>query len=532
MKKILVLSILFVWSQLVLAQDQFSVTVSSSSITAAPAWHSGAFAEWSGKWIFIGGRIDGLHNFQTGQAFDIFSRNDSVFVVDPVANVRWSASLSALPHSMYEAICSSNMEYYQDDSMLYMIGGYGRKDSVSTKITFPSLTAVQLNGLVNAVIYSNPVISYFRQVTDSNLAVAGGHLEKIDSTFYLVFGHRFDGMYDQLSGSSFFVQHYSNQIRKFNIHDTGTSLSISNFQTITDTINFHRRDFNLVPQVFPNGDYGFTAFGGVFQKFANLPYLNPVDITSSSTQLNSSFNQNLSQYETASMPVYDSAIKYMHTFFFGGMALYTVDTATHALVQDTLIPFVKTISKVTRDDAGNLTEYAQPVQMPSLLGTNARFIPDRNHPLVHNSIINLNALSAETHAGWIVGGIQSDFPNIAHLDPGSMSRANSQVYDVYLHKSVAGVSDQLIKSEVNNFFVYPNPSLNIFNIEFSISERARVEAAIYNATGKKIVSLFEGLRIPGDLKFTWDASHIKAGIYFCRVKAVGYSKSVTLVVGK
>ena len=532
LRKIKIVFILLFIPFLVSAQEQFSISISSSSISSVPAWHSGAFAEWSGKWIFIGGRIDGLHNFQAGQAFDVFSRNDSVFVVDPVADRRWSASLSVLPHSMYEAICSANMEYYQDDSMLYMIGGYGRNDSSSTKITFPTLTAVHLDGLVNAVMTVSPVNSFFRQVIDTNLAIAGGRLEKIDSTYYLVFGHRFDGLYDKNAGSTLFVQQYSNEIRKFNIHDDGVALSVANFHAIADTTHFHRRDYNLVPQIFPGGEYGITAFGGVFQKFANLPFLYPIDITPSSIQVNSSFNQNLSQYETACMPVYDSTNNFMHTFFFGGMSLYTYDTTTHALVQDTLIPFVKTVSRISRDGSGNLTEYNMPVQMPSLLGTNARFIPDHSQSLFNKAIINLNSLPANTHAGWIVGGIQSDFPNVAHLDPGSMSRASSEVFDVFIHKSGVDVNDQLIKNEINNFFVYPNPSDGIFNIEFSINEKMKIEVAVYHANGKKITSLFEGWRQPGNSKFTWDASHEKAGIYFCIVKSGRYSKTVKLTVEK
>src|SRR6266571_2244546 len=78
------------------AQQNFSVSVVPSPITAVPAIHSCAFAEWNGKWIFIGGRKDGLHNFGGGVAFDVFGRNDSAFVVDPVSNNRWSSPLSVL----------------------------------------------------------------------------------------------------------------------------------------------------------------------------------------------------------------------------------------------------------------------------------------------------------------------------------------------------------------------------------------------------------------------------------------------------
>ncbi len=518
------------WSMLAVAQEPFTVSIAPSAITATPALHSFAFAERNGKWIFIGGRIDGLHNFQAGQAFDVFSRNDSVFVVDPSNNTYTSASLSTLWHSMYEAVCSSNMEFYQEDSMLYLAGGYGRHDSLSTKITFPTLTAVNLDNLIDAVTNYTSVNSSFRQIRDTNLAIAGGHLEKIDSTYYLVFGHRFDGQYDQTVGSTLFVQQYSNQVRKFTVSDDGANLSVNNFQSITDTNNFHRRDYNLVPQIFPNGDSGFTAFGGVFQKFALLPFLSPIDIYPDSTHLNSSFNQNLCQYETATMPVFDSTNNFMHTIFFGGMSQFTYDTVTHSLVQDIEIPFVKTISKVSRDGSGNLTEFSLPVEMPFFLGTNARFIPDHSNALYRNSIINLNSLSGNTHVGWIVGGIESDHPNIAALDPGSMSWANGVVFDVFIDKTPDAVNEIPIKNIINNLSVYPNPSHEFFNIEFSIAEKSQAEVVISDAHGKRIETIFDGMIQAGVSKFTWNGTQAKHGTYFCRIKAGQYTKTVKLVV--
>jgi hypothetical protein len=531
MKKNIFLLFLFLFFYEAKAQQVFTVSIAPSSITAMPPVHSGAFAEWNGKWIFIGGRIEGLHNFQSGLAFTTGGRNDSVFVVDPITNLRWSAYAGSLPVDLFESICSNNMEFYTDSSTLYMIGGFGRQDSITSWTTFPLLTAVDLNGLSNAVINGTNISSYFRQMVDTNLAVAGGQLQKIDSTYYLVFGQKFEGVYTNYN-SPLFTQHYTSEIRKFNINDNGTTLSISNYSTIQDTDNFHRRDYNLIPQIFPNHDYGFTAFGGVFQKFANLPYLNPVDISSSSTQLNSTFNQNLNQYETAAIPVYDSLNNFMHTIFFGGMSLYTYDTATMTLVQDTMVPFVKTISKVSRNGAGNLLEYNLPIEMPSLIGSNARFIPDHSISFYYNNILNLNSLSGNTKVGWIVSGIQSDFANVSNLDPGSMSRANTVVYDVYVDKSPANIQHQQIKSSVNNLFVYPNPSHGIFTIEFSVNKKSTVDADVFNTSGKKIASLFKGIISDGKIKLHWDATHAKPGIYFCRIKSVGLSKAVMMVVAE
>ncbi len=51
------------------AQSTFTVDVQASSISVVPPTHSGAMAVWNGKWIFLGGRIDGIHIMQDNQAF-------------------------------------------------------------------------------------------------------------------------------------------------------------------------------------------------------------------------------------------------------------------------------------------------------------------------------------------------------------------------------------------------------------------------------------------------------------------------------
>src|SRR5205085_10716618 len=106
--------ILFCYSFKVNAQQAFTVHVVPSSISSAPAVHSGAFALRDGKWIFIGGRLDGIHSMQGGSAFPLFSRNDSIFVVDPFLDTCYAASAHQFPAYLFEALCSTNMEYYQD----------------------------------------------------------------------------------------------------------------------------------------------------------------------------------------------------------------------------------------------------------------------------------------------------------------------------------------------------------------------------------------------------------------------------------
>jgi hypothetical protein len=510
------------------SQQPFTVHVIPSAITAVPAIHSGAFASRGNKWIFIGGRRDGLHIMQAGSAFPTSQRNDSIFIVDPIANTYQAVSARQFPAYTWEALCSSNMQYIQDGQYLYMIGGYGREDSTFSYVTFHSLISVDLDCLLNEIDAGNPIGNCIRQVIDSNLAVAGGMIDKIDSTFYLVFGHRFDGFYsNQHSGP--FTQRYTHEIRKFTIQDDGVNLSINNYSAIQDTEIFHRRDFNMVRQIYPDHERGFTVFGGVFQKNLDQPFLTPIDITSSGVQHQSSFNENLNQYTTAALPVYDSMYNAMHTIFFGGMSLYTLDTVSHSLIQDTLVPFVSTISKVMRDSLGNLSEMKMQENMPSLLGTNAFFIFDTTVAMIDHTI-DLNSISGVRRVGFIAGGIQSDGPNIGNQDPTSMSRPNPVLYDVFIDKTIDAVAEINVTNDVNNLFVFPNPVTDNFSIHFSIKNESNCDIKLFDQKGKLLSILLPEKKLIGEQKFNFSISELKNGIYNCNVRVDKSIKTVKIIL--
>jgi hypothetical protein len=507
------------------AQQQFAVTIADEPMTAMPAIHSFAFAESNGKWLFIGGRINGLHGFQTPFAFQTAYINSQITVVDPVANQNWSASASSLPDSIREPITSTNMEYCKDGNTLYMMGGYGWKNSISDFVTFPTLTAIDVNGLITAVMNGTAINSYFRQISDSNFAIAGAHLEKMDSTFYLVFGHLFNGAYHQVD--SFNIQRYSNAVRTFQIHDDGTNIAIANFQSTIDTANFHRRDYNLVPQIFPDRQFGYTAFSGVFRYGINQPFLNSVDIKPMLFSVNNSFSQNLNNYESAVMPVYDSLNNTMHSVFFGGMSLYYVDTITQSQVMDTLVPFVKTISKVTRASDSTMTEYVLPIRMPGFYGSNALFVPLGSVNTYYNRIINLNTLSGVTKVGYIIGGINSPAPNIGSTSPES-SIASPRVFAVYIDMTVA-VNEIKLSNDISDFIIYPDASGNML-AEFVSRTDGKVKLDLFDSKGALLKNIFEGNTKAGDKKIIpLQTGAYSSSTFFCRITKNNFSKTVKFV---
>jgi hypothetical protein len=82
-----------------------------------------AFAQHNGKWLIVGGRLDGLHRRQPFAAFDVAGNNNQIIVIDPVLKQKWTAPLSSLSVDIQEQLSSTNMEFHQTGNMLYVIGG-------------------------------------------------------------------------------------------------------------------------------------------------------------------------------------------------------------------------------------------------------------------------------------------------------------------------------------------------------------------------------------------------------------------------
>lgn len=402
-------------------------------VPGMPALQSFAWGQYNGQWFLIGGRTDGLHRRQPPFAFLATGNNLSAYVLDPVTQQVWSAPISTLPQSMEEQLQSTNMEFEQRDSTLYCAGGYGYSSTALDHITYPNLTAIDLAGVMDAIRNAQPIAPFFRQLTDPRMEVAGGQMRLLDDRFYLVGGQRFIGRYNP-NGPDFgpgFIQEYTNAVRRFAIDDDGASMAINDYWELVDTVNLHRRDFNMLPQVFPNGEEGFTAFTGVFQYADDIPWLNTVDIIDTNVSVVPIFEQLLNQYHSAHVGLYDGNTNAMRSVFFGGIGRYYFD-GNGTLMDDINVPFVSSISLVQRDDQGALLE-AQVGSMPALLGASAEFIPWPGTPQNASGIMLQHLFVGDTIVlGHVVGGIESTAGNIFFINTGVESEASSRIFRVLL----------------------------------------------------------------------------------------------------
>lgn len=452
------------------------------SIPGFPGLHSYAFGQYNGKWVFIGGRRDGLHARQPFNAFPAAQNNTDIFVADVQTQQYWSAPLSSLSAGLREQLQSTNMNFFQDGNTLYILGGYAYSATAADHITFPNLTSVDVPGLIQAVVAGTSITSYFKQISDGNFAVTGGHLGKIGNTFYLVGGHRFDGRYNPM-GNPTYTQTYTNQIRKFTIDNSGSLLSIANYTEITDPVHLHRRDYNLLPQIFPDGTPGYMISSGVFQINDDLPFLYPVDITETGITPQTGFNQYLSNYHSAVAALYDSAENRMHNLFFGGMSRYYYQNET--LIEDNQVPFIKTISRVTRFADGTLQEFKLPLEMPSLKGASAEFIPNEQLPVAFSDIVKLNAITADTFIiGHIVGGIQSTTLNPFGANQTANTSADNTIYAVRLINTSVDHTALPVNTNPFDFTINPNPAQQDIRIQYHLKDPAEVHYFITTADGR------------------------------------------------
>ncbi|MCB9192112.1 MAG: T9SS type A sorting domain-containing protein [Flavobacteriales bacterium] len=517
------------------AQPNFNLTIEEVTLLNGPGLQSFVVGQHDGKWLLIGGRTDGLHQRQPFASFLASDNNTTAYVVDPVSLQVWSASLSTLPTALNEQLQSTNMEFVQRDTVLYIVGGYGYSATAADHTTYPYLTAVNVPSTISAIINGTAIEGHFRYTTNNNLAVTGGYMHLLNGTFYLVGGQFFEGRYNPMGPSHGpgFTQVYSEAIKTFDVTDNGSSLTISNYNETTDAANLHRRDYNMVPQVFPNGDYGFTAFSGVFRPDVDLPWHNSVDITASGHTVNNTFDQLLSQYHSAHLPIYDQAANEMHTLFFGGMARYYYD-GNGTLIDDENVPFVKTISLVTRDENGGMIEQNLSLQMGAFLGSGAEFIPVENVDYLNSEVLNLNSLSNNqpTLVGYIYGGIESSAENIFFINDGTQSWASNRLFKVYIQPDAStGIATRAVHGDdVLNLQVFPNPADDSATACLFSKYLTSGKIEVFNFAGQLVRTIEVKEIFNKATHFAIDLTGLDAGTYHVRFSNGSFSTGKSIIV--
>ena len=464
------------------ADFPFRVVLEEVQIEDLPGMHSFAYAQHNGKWVVMGGRLDGIHARQPFASFPASANNTSVFLIDPVGKTFKTISITSLPLGLQEQLQSTNMNFIQSGNHLVLIGGYAFSASRGNHITFPNLTVIDIPGLIAAIEHEEAIDPFFRQIEDEIFAVNGGQLGKLGDTFLMVGGHRFDGRYNPGGGPSF-TQTYTESIASFTLDVNAETLNYGNYSSVKDAVHLHRRDYNLVPQVFPDGSFGYLLSSGVFQTQVDLPFLYPVEVRKESFTPREDFNQYLSNYHGPKVGLYDAGTGQMHSLFFGGISQYYYQD--DQMVNDNSVPFVKTISRVSRDNNGKYVEYRMNTDMPALNTASAEFIIAPDLPQTSHKVLLIDQLEGnQIQIGHILGGIASPSLNPFASNQTNTTSASAKIYKVTLVRDTPTALEPLDGSNPYDLVVFPNPAGDMVKLSFKLEKEVPVYFILTDVQGK------------------------------------------------
>ena len=100
---------------------------------------------------------------------------------------------------------------------------------------------------------------------------------------------------------------------------------------------------------------------------------------------------------------------------FGGISQFHYDKTNARLVKDPVdldrgidgLPFIDTVSIVTRDKAGKYAQYIWPTRLAGLRGTEARFFSTPYAPAFASGVVKLASLKGRSLVGYLYGGIEA-----------------------------------------------------------------------------------------------------------------------------
>ncbi|MEO8167184.1 MAG: T9SS type A sorting domain-containing protein, partial [bacterium] len=105
-------------------------------------------------------------------------------------------------------------------------------------------------------------------------------------------------------------------------------------------------------------------------------------------------------------------------------------------------------------------------------------------------------------------------------------RALSEVLSVELLES------ETIPTQISLAQNYPNPFNPSTTIRFEIPNSTRLTLKVFDVVGKEVATIASGEFNAGAYTATFDASSLSSGLYFYRLEAAGFSKTMKMILMK
>lgn len=424
----------------------FTLEIEQASFGLPTGLQAYSSAIYKGKWIFIGGRTNGLHGFDNlGNNFPPRFQNTTIYIVDPCSGKFHSRSLSesGLSQIAIDDLSSTAGQNFQKGHLLYICGGYGLDTLTNTMGTRDSLTEIDLDILLEWVKHGEPHLTCaIRQVRHPLLQVCGGELFQASDSdpFLLMVGQNFIGDYRDNSNGI-----YTQQIRRFRLHDDGSHLSLVDLTFPGTFPDYRRRDLNIVPIILRNQP-AYVILSGVFTLQTGV-WTVPITVFRDGMSIEliptlpSTFKQGMNNYNCPSFSLYSQKTKDMFLILPGGISFGYFQNGTFQT--DSEIPFINQVTTIKLDKEGNYTQYLMNGEYPFiastgtnpgnalLFGAEAVFFPAEDIAAYPNGVLNLDKIKGSKIIGYIAGGIMS---TLANTNTREDSTSSPYVFTVKLTK--------------------------------------------------------------------------------------------------
>jgi hypothetical protein len=470
----------------------FRVRLKLSDVQLPAGLHSFVSASYDGKWLFLAGQTNGMHALpdfaDDEKKVRALKENRAVYVVDMAKKTVVSRSLtdknSGLTQKQIDSLSVTAPQFYQRGKNLFITGGYGVDSETGNFLTFDTLTAIDVKGLMHWV--TNPhkgetAAQHMSQQSNPLFQVTGGYMTQIGKgPTLLIFGHNFTGFYldPTLNGD------YTRQVRRFHIelkkriarnyfmqeskafdlqvdfeptlvvNPTTMSAFIEKAKKLSCIMkpssplepnpNYRRRDLNVCPQIrLKNGKLSkeLVAFSGVFTPGnEELPgmWTVPVEITANGRSSmadptkKSTFKQGMNNYICPTIGLFSEKSNDMYTVFFGGISFGYFRNGNFKTDQD--LPFINDVTAIKIDKSGRYKQYLMDTVYPAIksakshtknrlrFGTSAIVMMKKYLPKYTNDVVKFDKLAPKPRVvGYIVGGIQSTVKDTEQLSDSSAS---------------------------------------------------------------------------------------------------------------